>query len=220
MIAPDSAAELRAERRFDILAALLIGTIAVLAALLAVVQMNASEASNRANLEAARLAADLSARISISEQAADSALGAKQTELMLGIESAARGIAGIQNGDAATAAIANAEEAAFTELQTAIDATSATTGGKPVDPYTAGMLNATTAQLEAEVAEQNHQVDLSDAARSQEQKAVLGLSLLALGGVLTGLAAVLREGRGGWISLFGAGGASAAAAVLGLLAVF
>ncbi|MGA3030180.1 MAG: hypothetical protein ABSE58_05480 [Candidatus Limnocylindrales bacterium] len=218
MIAPDSAAELRAERRFDLVAAVLIGVIAVLAALLAVVEMNASQASTRANLEAARLAADLSARIAVSGQASDSALGAQQTAFMLSMESAARGIAGIQNDDATSIAIGNAEESAFTELRAALAATSATTGGKPVDPYTAGLLNATTPQLLSELAEQNRQADLAEAATSQEHLAVLRLSFLALAGVLTGLAAVLKEGRGGWISLISACAMSAAAGLLGLLA--
>jgi len=87
-----------------------------------------------------------------------------------------------------------------------------------VDPYTAGLLNATTEQLLAELDEQNRQVDLADAGASHEQRAVLGLSVLALAGVLTGLAAVLRESRGGRISLSAACAMAAAAAVLAILA--
>lgn len=219
MIAPDSAADLRAERRFDLVTALLIGVIAMLAAVLAVIQMDASHASTRANLEAARLASDLSTRISVSSEATGSALGLQQTALMLGIDSAARGIAGIQNNDPASVAVAYAEQSAYTGLQAALTATSATSGGKPVDSYTAGLLNATTKQLEAELAEENRQVDLANAATSQEQTAVLGLSFLALAGVLTGLAAVLKEGRGGRISLVAACAMSAAAGVIVLLAV-
>ncbi len=94
-------------------------------------------------------------------------------------------------------AVGKAQQSAYGALQAALTATSDTTGGKPVDAYTAGLLNATTPQLQAELAEQNRQVDLANAASSHEQLAVLGLSFLALAGVLTGLAAVVRESRGG-----------------------
>jgi hypothetical protein len=219
MIAPDSAAALRAEQRFDLVAAVLIGAIALLAAILSVIQIGASQAGTRADLEAARLAADLSARISVSEQATDSALIVQQTALMLGMEAAARQIAGLQNGDDASMALGAAEESAYKTLQTALTATSATTGGAPVDSYTAGLLKADEAQLKAELADENHQVDLANAAHGREQRAVLGLSFLALSGVLTGLAAVLREGRGGRISLSAACAMAASAGVLAILAI-
>lgn len=218
MIAPDSAADLRAERRFDLVTAVLIGVLAVLAAILAVVQLDASHASTRADLQAARLAADLSARISVSEQALDSGLGAQQTALVLGMESVARQMAGLTNNDDAASAIGEAEQTAFDKLRAALAATAATTGAKPVDAYTAALLNATTQQLLAELAEQNRQVDVANAASSHEQLAVLGLSILALAGILTGLAAVLREGRSGWISLSAACAMSACSGVLAILA--
>lgn len=201
MISPDSAAELRAEKRFDLVAAILIGAIAVLAALLAVIQIGASQAATRADLEAARLASDLSARISASQMATDSSLGAQQTAIVLGLESVARQLAGLENNDATSTAVGAAQQSAYQKLTAALTATSETSGGAPVDLYTAGLLGATTQQLLTELAEQNHQVDVAAAASTHEQRAVLGLSLLALAGVLTGLAAVLREGRGGRISL-------------------
>jgi hypothetical protein len=217
MIAPDAAAELRAERRFDMIAAILIGLIAVLAAVLAASQIDASQSVTRADMKAARLASDLSARISVSAQALDSSLGSQQVALMLGMESASRQLVALQNSDAGAMAIGAAEDQAFAKLQKALAATSATTGGAPVDAYTAGLLNASTADLQAELAEQNHQVDLSSEARSREQQAVLGLSFLALAGVLTGLAAVLREGRAGRISLAAAGAMAGGAGILAVL---
>ena len=218
MIAPDSAAELRAERRFDVVLAILIGVIAVLAAILAFAQIDAGQAATRADLDAARLASDLSARISVSEQSTDSGLGAQQTALMLDAQALAREIAGLQNGDDAAMAVGKAQQSAYEALQAALTATSDTTGGKPVDAYTAGLLNATTRQLQTELTEQNRQVDLANAASSHEQLAVLGLSFLALAGVLTGLAAVLRESRGGRISLSAACAMAASAALLAILA--
>jgi hypothetical protein len=217
MIAPDSAAELRAERRFDMIAAVLIGCIAVLAAILAYSQIDASLAATRADMKAARLAADLSARISVSSQALDSSLGAQQVALMMGMDAASRELAGVKNNDGGTLAVGAAEDQAFTKLQKSLAATSATSGSAPVDVYTRGLLNATTADLENELAEQNHQVDLSNEASSREQRSVLGLSFLALAGVLTGLAAVLREGRAGWISLVAACAMAGGSGALALL---
>ncbi len=217
MIAPDTAAELRAERRFDVIAAVLIGLIAVLAAILAATQTAASHSATRADVEAARLAADLSTRVAVSGQALDSSLGAQQLALMLGIESASRQLEAIRSNNESAQAIGAAEDQAFGKLQEAIAATSATTGGAPVDAYTAGLLKATVADLQHELAEQNHQVDLANEASSREQRAVLGLSFLALAGVLTGLAAVLREGRSGWISLIGACAMAGGAGVVAVL---
>jgi hypothetical protein len=217
MIAPDSAAELRAERRFDLIAAVLIGLIAVLAAILAATQTAASQTATRADVAAARLAADLSTRIAVSSQALDSSLVAQQTALMLGIESASRQLAATRSNDASALAVGAAEDQAFGKLQQAVAATSATTGGPPVDAYTAGLLKATGADLRNELAEQNRQVDLAHGASAREQRAVLGLSFLALAGVLTGLAAVLREGRAGWISLITGCAIAGGAGVLAVL---
>jgi hypothetical protein len=219
VIAPDSAASLRAERRFDLVTALLIGAIAILAAILSVVQINSSQAATRADLQAARLAADLSARIAVSSQATDSALVAQQTALMLGLEATARQIAALQNDDPAAAAIGKAQESAYQKLQAALAATSGSTGGNRIDHYTAGLLEADTKRLLAELAEQNRQVDLAGTASSHERLAVLGLSFLALAGVLTGLAAVLREGRGGRISLSAACLMAACSGLMAILAV-
>jgi len=218
MIAPDSAAGLRAERRFDLVAAALIGFIAVLAAFLSVVQMNASQAANRADLEAARLASDLSARIAVSGESLDSAGSLQLSALMLAIEATAREEAGLQYNDPASSAIGAAEQAAYKKLQAELADTSLSTGKAPVDAYAAGLLNATTQQMTAEVRDQNHQVDLANAASFSEQLAVLGLSFLALSGVLTGLAAVLRESRGGRIALASASFMSVAAGLLAILA--
>jgi hypothetical protein len=218
VIAPDSAAGLRAERRFDLVAAVLIGAIAILAAVLSVVQISSSQGANRADLESARLAADLSARIAVSGEAVDSAGGLQQAALMVGMEAVAREEAGLQYSDPGSSAVGAAEQSAYKKLQAELADTSATTGGAPVDPYTAGLLNATTQQLIAEVREQNHQVDLANAASLSEQLAVLGLSFLALSGVLTGLAAVLRESRGGRIALSAACLMAGAAGLLAILA--
>jgi hypothetical protein len=209
---PDTTVELREERRFDLFVSAMIGAIAVMAAVLAVIQISTSQAATRADLQAARLASDLSARISISGQAMGASFLAQQTALMLGIEAAGREISAIDNNSEAALAVGQAADAAYMQLQAEMAATAATSGGSPVDAYAAGMINATTADLEKELVEQNRQVDLANEQSARGQWASLGLSLLALAGVLTGLAAVLKEGRAGWAS-FGMAGLMIAGAV-------
>ena len=219
MIAPDTAAELRAERRFDLLAAVLIGAIAVLAAVLAVIQVETGQASGRAQIEAARLSADLSARLEVGSVSSGQAILEQQTALMLAMQGTGRQIVGLQLNDDGAAAVGQAEQEAASDLAAALAATSATSGGTPVDAYTAGLLRDETAQLLAEVTEQNRQVDIANDAGARNTRSILGLSFLALAGVLTGLAAVLREGRAGWLSLVFAVAMTGAAGLLALLAV-
>jgi hypothetical protein len=219
MIAPDAAADLRAERRFDLLAAILIGAIAILAAVLAVIQIDTGQASTHAQVEAARLSADLSARVEVNSTVQNQAIVDEQEALTLSMQATSRQMAGLQYGDDGATAIGRAENQAAADLGDALTATAATSGGATLDPYTAGLVNATTPQLWAEVTEQNRQVDLANDAGARNSRSILGLSFLALAGVLTGLAAVLREGRAGWIALLAAVAMAGAAGLVAVLAV-
>lgn len=219
MIAPDITMDLGPERRFDLVASVLIGVIAVLAAVLAVVQMNTNQAASRADLQAARLEADLSARISVSGQALGASLVAEQTALMLGLEATGRQLSAARAGDDTALAVGGVEQQAYEQLQAILTATVATSGGSPLDAYTAGLVNATVDQMKAEAAEQSRQVDVANDQSWRSQWASLGLSFLALAGVLTGLAAVLRQGRPGWASLGAAGLINAGAVLMVIVAV-
>jgi hypothetical protein len=183
-----------------------------MAAVLGIMQITTSQAAARADQQAARLAADLSARISISGQATGSAYLAQQTGLMLGLEATGRAIAALDNKDETALSVATAMEQAYQTLKAELDSTVATSGAAPVDEYLAAMVSATEAQLKTELAEQNRQADLSNDQNNRSQRASLGLSFLALAGVLTGLAAVLKEGRAGWAT-FGMAGVMLAAAI-------
>ena len=219
MIAPDAAAGLRAERRFDLVAAVLIGAIAMLAAVLAVIQIETGQTSGRAQIQAARLTADLTARIEVSSMARNQALVEQEGTLALSLQGVGRQISGLQYNDDGAGAVGDAERHAATDLATALDATSATSGGPPLDAYTASLLKATTPQMWDEVNEQNRQVDIANDASARNSRSILGLSFLALAGVLTGLAAVLREGRAGWFALLFAVAMAGAAGGLAVWAV-
>ena len=219
MIAPDAAVDLHRGSRFDVVAALLIGVVAVLAALLAVVEVGTGQRAIRAQLEAARLTADLSAGLQASSLVDQSLAAQLQSAAALSIEGAGRALAGLERGDEAAEAVGAAEMDASAALIEALTATAATAGAPPLDAYAARLVLATTDELTAEVNEQNRQVDLADDANTSNTRSVLGLSFLALAGVLTGLGVVLRESRAGWFTLLAAAGMLTAAGTMALLAV-
>ena len=219
MIAPDTASGLRAERRFDLASAALIGVIAVLAAILAIVQVDTSQNATRAQQQAATLASDLGARLQTTSMTQAQILNLEQASLALGIQGLGRQISALAAGDEGAQAVGVVEQSTADKLSAAITATAGSSGGSPLDSYTASMVNATTADLLRELAEQNRQADLADEYGARNTLAVLGLSFIALAGVLVGLAAVLREGRAGWFTLSMAALMSVAAASVAVLAV-
>jgi CHASE3 domain sensor protein len=219
VITPEAAIDLRHGERFDLVTALLLGLLAVLASLLAVVQIGTSQQTVRAQQQASRLTVDLLARLEVSGMVQQVTGAQEQAVVALSLEGSSRELAGIIYGDEGAGEIGAAEFAASIDLGEALAATARTVSGAPLDAYMAGLIDATIDELTAEVNEQNDQVDLADDADSRNTRSVLGLSFLALAGVLTGLGAVLREGRAGWFALVSAGGMSAAATVMAILAV-
>ena len=202
MIEPEVATRWRNQAAFDRTATALIGTIAVLAALLAILQAGNGLASTRAQAQAARLTADAAAKISASSLAQDAALRSQQDALVMGMEAVSRLMVATKADDAVLHAVGTAGQEASGKLSAALTESIATSGASPVDRYTAGLMSPSLDQINAEVAEQNRQVDLANATGARAQRAVLGLSLLTLAGVLAGIAAVLGRGRAGWAILF------------------
>ena len=210
----------RARRRqFDTLTTVLIGVVALMAALLAVLQADYGNASSRAAAQAARLVGDASAKIQASALGQDAALRAAQEALAVGMSGIGLGISALDAGDTTAQALGNAQTDGSKRLQTALQATIATSGQSPVDPYTAGLLKAQDDAIAAEVKLQNAAVDQASDAGARSNRAVLGLSLATLGGVLAGIAAVLKVGRPGWLTLALAWTLAAASALVGLLTV-
>lgn len=198
--------------RFDRLTALLIGTIAVLAACLAVVQMAQSQAEGRANILTSRITVDLSGRLSASADQETFMIGSSQRAIQLEIDGTSRQIVALDTGDAAADGIGKSDVNAGERLL-AIAAEMGTPPAEsgPIDAYARHLLVATGEALNAEVTEQNRLVDVANDASNRSSMAVLGLSMVALAGVLVGLAAVVGEGRAGRLTLLMAYlGASAA----------
>ena len=210
------ALNMRRPVRFDYVAAVLVGTLAVLGAVLISLQMTHDHASNRASSQGSRLAEDLATRIAVTSQLAGGLLAQSQQALGVGIEGSGRSIAGLQANSSDDTIVGQADFTANRQLQTEIldMARSAT---NDLDPYTQGLLEETAAEvvavlsgeaqdmpavdLQAKLAEQIRQIDIANAESDRSRVAVLGLTFAALGGVLVGLAVALKETRPGWAIL-------------------
>ena len=206
-------------RQFDILTTVLIGVVALLAAVLAVLQSDYGMASSRAAAQAARLEGDASAKIQASSLARDAGLRATQDALAMGMSGIGLSMAGLQGGDATAQSLGDAQTDGGKRLQSAVDESVATSGQSPVDPYTSGLIKAQEDAIAAEVKQQNDAVDEAADTGSRSNRAVLGLSLATLGGVLAGIAAVVRLGRPGWLTLGVAWVLVAATALVAVLTV-
>jgi hypothetical protein len=220
LIEPEVATRWRSQAAYDRVAALLIGIVAVLAAVFAVQQAHAGLEGTRAQLQAARLGTDAAASLSASSLAQTAGPRARQDALILGMEAVGRQLQGTMAGDEAAVAVGTAQQAAMDRLNAAIVETEGTSGGRPVDAYAARLVTATLEAISAQVEEQGRQVDLAAEAGARELRSVLGLSLIALAGVLAGIAAVMGRRRAGWALLAVAWvvcGTAAVTAVSGML---
>jgi len=210
------ALNMRRPVRFDYAAALLVGTLAVLGAVLISLQMTHDHASNRASSQGSRLAEDLATRIAVTSQLAGGLIAQSQQALAVGIEGSGRSIAGLQAGSNDDTIVGQADFTANQQLQTEIlDMARGATDD--LDPYTKGLLEETAAEvvavltgeaqempaveIQAKLAEQIRQIDIANAESDRSRVAVLGLTFAALGGVLVGLAVALKETRPGWAIL-------------------
>jgi hypothetical protein len=214
MIEPEAATRWRGQAAFDRTAAVLIGIVAVLAAMLAIQQTHAGLAGTHAQVQAGRLAADVSARVAASSITGSATLVAQQDALVIGMEAVSRQLQGTIAGDEAAVAVGAAEQAAADRINAAIAESAATAAGEPLDAYAADLVSSTNRDLVGLVDEQNRQVDVATANGGRELLAVLGLSLGTLAGVLAGIAAVVGRGRTGWLLLLTGWSVAAAAAVV------
>jgi hypothetical protein len=221
VIKVDLVAKIRQGSSFDIALASLVGGIAILATLLALVQASYSSQGARAQAMSARLASQVAAHGQANQLVNSFALGSTLRSLYLGVEATSRQLEGLDANQEAVVAIGAADQAASDRLTQAV-ADSAATGGAspPLDPYTASLVTQDLPQIKAIGDEQGRLVDAAGIAGDHGRVALLGLSLTALAGIFAGLSAVLRVGRAGWFTL-GMGYAVGGLGVIALLvAVF
>lgn len=208
--------------RFDKVSALLIGVVAILAAILGTLQMELSQQESRASAHAARLSVRIFEGTAGGSEPGSFELQAFQDAITLATDATSRALAALERGSGSELADALMQaDTAATDRLTAIAAEMGKPPGPdaPLDPTALRAATAAPETLGAIVAEQNRQVDLAEAYGERSGRAVLGLSLVALAGVLVGLAAVLGEGGPGRFALGAAIVTAASAAVTAVIAV-
>ncbi len=216
MIDLETVHDTRAGTRFHRAIAILLGCIAVLAATLGAVQLHRSQAETRAATQAARLTADLGAGIPVQAMTLAMLGGFVQDAVTRQLEGSTRQYIGAVGADEAAVAAGVAEQLAgerLVEIATVMGATPDASSGLPA--YELRLLTLDEASMLREVGEQNRLIDVDVATASADSgAAVAGLSVLALAGVLVGLASVLGADRAGRATLAMAWTATALAGVL------
>jgi hypothetical protein len=195
------ALNMRRNVRFDHVAALLVGTLAVVGAVLISLQMTHDHASSRAGSQGARLATDIATRIAVSSTVFGWEGEQQQQAIALGVAGLGRSMAGLSSGSTDDQVVGEADTAASQQLQDEITRMAATTTNPPLDAYAAGLVSASVADIQSVLEEQNRQVAIADEEGGRSRVAVLGITFTALGGVLAGLGVALKETRPGWAIL-------------------
>lgn len=209
MIDADVLDDLRAGTRWDRSMAILLGLVAVVAAMLVLCQTVQGQREARANALAARLTATVSTGLLLEDAVTGFRIANLERATQVGMAGGSRQIEALLATGAAGGpteielavddAVGAAELAASSRLMAIIEATAQlpADGGR-LDPYARLAIARTVDDLAAMVATQRDERARAETASGHSNEAVLGLSIVALAGVLAGLAAVLGRGRAGW----------------------
>jgi hypothetical protein len=209
-------------RRFGKVLGVLVGLVALAAAVFATVETAANKGGERAQFMASRLSVDLYGRQTVSQVFADAQAAVTQEARDAATEAAARRTQATAQGETA-AALAEADAAVRAAARVGALATSVGSlpgPGSGVDAPTRAALGATPDALEAVQSRLTAQLALAKRFGQRRSRAVFSLSLAALAAVLVGLAAVVGAERGGWMSLALATGALVLSVGWGLSAAF
>ena len=208
--------------RYERWLAVLIGLAAVLAVLLATIHIDAGKGAERALLMSARLGVRVFEGTAGSSPRFGFQIHGMQQATSLALNATALQIAvlGLPETTDALQATAEADVKAGDRLLVIAQ----TMGNPPlpesgVDPAALKLAGSSPQDLFAVVAEQNHQADIADRYGERGNRTLYGLSLLALGAVLIGLAAVIGTGASGRVIITAATLSVLAAAAWGLAAL-
>lgn len=215
--------EVTGKTRFDRWLAILVGVAAILAALLATLQADSGSQAERALHMATRLSVRIfeetagssprfSFQITSLQQATTLAISGTAAQIaVLGMPETADAIQGRAEAD-----VKAAER--LISIAQAMGAVPPTSSG--VDPTAGHVLASNPLDWAGLLSEQISQMNIADHYGERGNRTVFALSLLALGAVLIGLAAVLGGELPGRVVISAATLALLAAAVLGLAAFF
>jgi hypothetical protein len=186
--------------RFEHWLAILIGVAAIVAALLATLEMHSNTRWEKASTEAADLSVELFGKIAASGPVRAAGVSTGQTALGITLEASERANHPQTRGFGIVEAyVDNRVATRLLKLADAIDATTDVSGS--LDPVAREVLDTRTSDL-AEIGEhQDEAVDEAEKYGARLSRALFALSLMALGAILLGLAAVLGVQHGGPIIL-------------------
>ena len=218
----EAVTEVSGRTRFDRALAILVGVAAILAALLAAVEVDAGKQEERALQMASRLSVRVFEGTAGSSPRFSFQINSMQQATTLAINATAEKLVLIQDPDtdAVIGARAEADRKAADRLLAIAESMGAAPGPRSgLDPTTLRLVGGTVIDLSTAADEQGRQVDLADRYGERGNRALFGLSLVALGAVLLGLAAVLGRGVPGRAVIVAASVALVAAAAWGVAAL-
>jgi hypothetical protein len=198
--------------------AVLVGAAALIAALLATLEMDAGKQEERALLMASRLSVRIFEGTAGGSPRFSFQVNSLQRAIQLALGATALQLAGLQHPDAAEGVDARAapDLAASERLVSIVEEMARVPAeATGVDPVARDIAGKEPGDLASVVAEQNAQVDLADRFGERSNRAIFALSLLALGAVLVGLGGVLGDSRPGRVTLAAATVALSAALLWG-----
>jgi hypothetical protein len=186
--------------RFERALAIVIGTAAIIAALLATLEMHSNKHWEQASTEAADLSVELFGKIAATGPFRAAGVDAEQTALTISLEAIQRTRQdGARGFDFVTAYVDDRVANRLLELASHIKKVPDESSG--LDPVAREVIATDTEDL-AEIGEhQAEQVDEAERYGSRLSRSLFALSLLALAAILLGLAAVLGVEHGGSIVL-------------------
>jgi hypothetical protein len=184
--------------------AVLVGLVAVAAAIFGTLEADAGKQQERANIMSARLATQVFEATAVVSQIDSFGLNAGQDVVVTQLGLTAQILAGLGANQDTTALQAQdpAEAAAADKLATVItDMTDRTRLATVPDLHTAKVTTLDDNGLRDLVTAQSSSVDTANRLGTRSTILVYALSLIALAGVLAGLAGVLRRGAGALLAL-------------------
>jgi hypothetical protein len=201
-------------KRFERTLAILVGLAAIVAALLATLEMHSSKRWEESSVRAANLSVELFGKIAATGPVTAATSATQQAAALRGVESAARSQAG--GRDDLRLYLALVESRVGTGLlELSKDLQSTSFEDSDLDPVIQDVLAADTESLGEIAAEQREEVEATERYGTRISRALFALSLLALSAILLGLAAVLGLRNGGFLTLGAAAVALLVAAAWG-----
>ena len=209
----------RGENLFEKTLATLVGIAAILAALLATLEMHSNQHWEESSIRAANLSVEIFGKIAATGPRDAAVFGSQQASHLTSLEAAVRWERSPNRELGLALALAD-ERVAQRLLDVSKEIEDAPAAAAELDPIARDVLLSDNDDIGAIVDEQREQVRAADRYGSRISRALFSLSLLALAAILLGLGAVLGLRGSGVITLTAAVVAMLVAAGWGTTALF